>query len=258
MMLEVKIRAERILIGDRFSVSFQRTQRAAKDFHAYQKPPSWGALAAQPLSDYPRDISTVGDVKNAFLIPVATEEAVWLGFGGAAWKPNAVKVGVGGRNAVTGKEWDEKLSTQRQDYLVCPPQLSLESIRTKDGSVSQIVASSELSDAGDWEASRIRLIVYEPKRGIFPEQPPARAAGEINVLHSLPKLLLNDADDDALERRTKGEIHRDPYGLETWDPDIIGSISVYMVGHEQYRRITGHEPPPSPSPSAVYQGHYLP
>jgi len=255
-MLKVKIRAERVFVGERFSVSFQRTKRVAGDFPTTQAPPSWGALPVHAVSDYLPYIAT--DVNGAFLIPVGREEAVWLGFGGAIWKPNAVKVGLGGRNAVTGEDWHERLRTQPQDYLVCPPQLSLDWIRTKDGSVSQIAARPELSDSGDWEASRISLIVYEPKRGIFAEQQPARWAGEVNLLHSLPKLLLNDADDDPLQGNIKEDIHRDPYGIETWDPAIIGSISVYLLSHEQYRRITGREPPPSPPPSAVYQGHYLP
>jgi hypothetical protein len=257
MMLEVEIRAERVFVGERFSVSFQRTQRLAEDFHADQTPPSWGALPVHAVAGYAQRISTIRDVKNSFLIPVGDDEAVWLGFGGVAWKPNAAKVGVGGRNAITGETWDERLRAQPQDYLVCPPQLSFESIGTDDRS-AQIVAGSDLADAGDWEANRIRLIVYEPKRGVFPGQPPSRTAGEINILHSLPEALSDDAGDDAQERITNREVHRDPYGIETWDPDTIGSISVYMVGHKQYRRITGHEPPPSPSPSAVYQGHYLP
>jgi hypothetical protein len=257
MILAVKIKAERVLVGERFSVSFQRTQKVAPGLHAAQRPPSWGALPVHAVSDYPQHIS-IPDVKSAFLIPVGREEAVWLGFGGAAWKPNALKVGVGGHNAVTGEKWDEELRARPQDYLVCPPQLSLEVIRTKEGSVSQIVAGSELSDAGDWEANRIGLIVYEPKRGIFAEQPPGRAAGEINVLHSGPEPDLNDADDDDLKRRIEGEVHRDPYEMGTWDTETIGAISVYMVGHQQYKKITGCEPPPRPADRDIYQGNYLP
>lgn len=42
-------------------------------------------------------------------------EAMWIAFDGAFWKPNAVKVGVGGINAVSGKPLDTMLRAKPQD-----------------------------------------------------------------------------------------------------------------------------------------------
>jgi hypothetical protein len=46
------------------------------------------------------------------------QEALGLGFDGARWKPNAVKVAVGRINAAPGSTWDEALHDSPQDYLV--------------------------------------------------------------------------------------------------------------------------------------------
>jgi len=163
MTLDVRIRAERVLVGERFSVSFQRTQRVTESLHAAPVPPSWGALPVHAVSDYPQFAARVSDVKNAFLIPVAQDEAVWLGFGAAAFKPNALKVGFAGRNTVTGEKFDNRLRANPQNYVVCPPQLSLEGIRTDDGSLCQIVLGSQ-SDAANWKTSVLSMIVCEAKR----------------------------------------------------------------------------------------------
>jgi hypothetical protein len=251
-MLEAKLKAERVFIGERFSVSFQRTQRVAGDLISAPPPPSWGVLPVHSFHDYLERVPHVPDVDNTFFIPLAEEEAVWLGFSGAAWKPGALKVGVGGRNAVSGKEWDEILRARPQDYLVCPPQLSLEGVRAEDGSARQIVSEQVGTNP-------IRLVVYEPVRGRFPEKPPAQAAVRSNVLHSLTDALLDDREEEeTLGWRIEREIRRDPYGIETWDTNAACAISVYMMSSQEYKRVTGLEPPPHPAPGDTYRGHLFP
>ena len=46
--------------------------------------------------------------------------------------------------------------------------------------------------------------------------------------------------------RMEQKIYPDAYGIETWDPQNSGSVDVHIVNSEQYREITGKDPPPSP------------
>ena len=55
------------------------------------------------------------------------------------WKPNAVKVLVGGINAVSGSP-DDGEAGMPQDYLVCPPQPWLDGFNAGDGAIRQFVA----------------------------------------------------------------------------------------------------------------------
>ncbi len=67
-------------------------------------------------------------------------EALWLGFHGAEWKPNAVKLGVGGINAISSEPMDKTLGANPQDYLVCPDQPRLDGIKTGVDSIRQFAA----------------------------------------------------------------------------------------------------------------------
>jgi hypothetical protein len=106
-------------------------------------------------------------------------EALWLAFDAAAWKPNAVKVGVGRVNALTGDSWDLALRAEPQDYLVCPNQPWLDGFKTGENVVRQFVAmplgqgyTVEGQLTGEEQFGGMQIVVYEPKPGRFPDQPP--------------------------------------------------------------------------------------
>jgi hypothetical protein len=183
---------------------------------------------------------------------------VWLGFGAADWKPNAIKVGLADRNVVTGEKWDQGLRASPQNYLVCPPQLALEGMRTENGSASQIVPVAEGPDAGVSEANLISLIVYEPTGGNFPEERPSPIAGKTNVLHSFRDVPGEEKGAETLGRRIMREVHNDLYGIDIWNNDPTGYCHVYMVGHKRYQEITGQKAPLATSPRDIYQGNFLP
>jgi len=99
-------------------------------------------------------------------------EALWIGFSGASWKPNAVKIGVGNINAVSGKPWDQELHDDPQDYLVCPQQPWLDGINAGDGYIRQFIAmplgsgyTVEGQLTGADEFGGIQILVFEPKPG---------------------------------------------------------------------------------------------
>ena len=143
MTWNIRLTHNRIEIGERFALSFQRTLRIPDDGKAYPLPPTLGTFPLRRVSDFaarlPEQWSTPGE-PPAFFIPMYQREALWLAFEAAGWKPNAVKVGIGKINALTGKAWDEALHAAPQDYLVCPHQPWLDGINSGAGVIRQFVA----------------------------------------------------------------------------------------------------------------------
>jgi hypothetical protein len=258
-MLRVLLREDRILIGERFSVGFQRTLRIPDDGRLYPLPPGLGPFPVHRLDDYPDGIPTSWQGRDDYLIPLYQREALWIGFGGASWKPNAVKVGVGRVNAVSGLPWDEELHDDPQDYLVCPKQLWLDGINAGDGYVRQFVAmplgsgyTIEAQVAGAEELGGIQILVFEPRPGRFPDAPPQTemirpaALPSAAGLHSPRELGL------AAGGKIKQKIYPDSYGLSTWDTGNRGSALVHLVNSEQFTAWTGRRPPLTPISARTY------
>src|SRR5215475_12642012 len=108
-MLSVRIEKDRLCIGERFSVTFQRTLRIPDDGRDYPLPPGLGAFPIHRVEDYHDRVPAAWRDQGGVFLPIYQREALWLGFDGAPWKPNAVKVGVGRINTVSGGPWDEEL-----------------------------------------------------------------------------------------------------------------------------------------------------
>ncbi len=102
----------------------------------------------------------------------------------------------------------------------------------------------------------VQVTVFEPKPGRFPDAPPPEDE---------PGLLMTEAVSRSPRRMGVGaggritqKIYPDPYGMDVWDPDNTGSVSVHLVNSDQYRDITGDDPPPSPIDAGTYTSHGLP
>ena len=178
-MLDVTVHNDRIHIGERFSVSFQRTLRIPDDGKVYPLPPGLGAFPIHPVADYLDRVPQTWRTQNSYFIPMYQREALWLGFDGATWKPNAVKIAIGKINAISGQAWDETLDADPQNYIVCPNQPWLDGINVGQSFIRQFVAmplglgyTVEAQVSGAEEFGGIQILVYEPKRGRFPDQPP--------------------------------------------------------------------------------------
>ena len=262
----VAMEQERVRIGERFSVSFQRTLRIPDDGRVYPLPPGLGAFPIRRVADYRERVPPAWRERGGVFIPMYQREALWLAFEAAAWKPNAVKVGVGGVNAVSGAAWDERLHDNPQDYLVCPDQPWLDGIASGQGTIRQFVAvplgegyTVEAQITGAEETGGLQLLVFEPKPGRFPDSPPPaptpRPGDEsLELLESaLPQELGLAAGGELTQK-----IYPDPYGIATWDPDNREELFVHIVNSEQYQAITGEEPPPSPIDARTYTAYGFP
>lgn len=260
-MLPVIVEENSIQIGDRFSVRFLRTLRVPEDNKVYPLPPGLGEFSLHRVEDYVEKVPQDWLAKGGVFIPLYQREALWIGFEAERWKPNAVKVGVGNVNAITGASWNETLHNDPQDYLVCPLQPWLDGINTAEGIVRQFVATSlgrsdtiESQVTGS-EIGGIQIQVFEPRPGIFPDTPPPRKLPAVFQTESVSK-------DGVMALGAGGaikqKIYPDPYGLEAWDQKNFGLVWVHILNSKQYEEVTGLKAPATPIDAQTYTQHGFP
>ena len=239
-MLSVTVGNNYVAFGEHFSLVFLRTLRVPDDGKVYPLPPGFGEF-------------TVHHAPDDIFLCMYQREALWLGFDAPPWHPYAVMIGTGHINALTGEAWNETLSSDPQNYLVCPPQPWLDGFHTRDGVVRQFVAAplgrqlTVESQLAAEEAGGLQVIVFEPHKGIFPDSPPPRAA---------PNFQTEQVQAAELGLAAGGEItqniYEDPCGLKTWDTENFGRIRVRILNSAEYALLTGTEPPPTPIDAATY------
>ncbi len=261
-MLKLDIQQRVVRIGDRFAMSFQRTLRIPDDGRTYPLPPGLGVFPIAKVMDYRDRLPQTWRDEEGVFIPMYQREALWLGFQGAAWKPNAVKVGIGGINAVSGQTFDDTLRKDPQDYVVVPPQPWLDGINVGHGVVRQFVAmplgcgyTVEAALTGEEEQGGMEIVVFEPKPGVFPDTAPAERP-------SSPHRAFSSGGIQAMGLGGGGDmrqkIYTDPYGMDVWDQNNFGKIRVHIVSSGQYHEITGAGPPPTPIDAVTYTKHGFP
>jgi hypothetical protein len=222
-----------------------------------------GEFPIKRVLDYIERVPDSWKKPNSFFIPMYQREALWLAFSGADWKPNAVKIGVGNINAISGEVWDEKLHDDPQDYIVCPDQPWLDGINVGEGFIRQFVATplglgdtieAQLTEVE--ELGGIQILVYEPLPGKFPEELPS----ESDIVLEMVSMASSSEYEMGLGTggKMQQKIYPDKYGITTWDLQNYGSIFVYIVNSEKYQEITGIEPPPSPINAQTYTEYGFP
>lgn len=265
-MLQVRLGHDEIQIGRHFAVSFQRTLRIPDDGDTYPLPPGLGQFPICRVEDYESRVPSSWKEHGGVFIPMYQREALWLSFDGADWRPNAVKVAVGKINAISGKRLHDGLnrSRRRQDYIVCPDQPWLDGINAGKGYIRQFVAmplgmgyTVEGQLTGKEEFGGIQIIVYDPKPGRFPEEPPRRGRDDVMICECAgpsagPEMGL------AAGGKMKQKIYPDEYGSDTWDQDNYGRVYIHIVNSAAYREVTGMETPPTPISARTYTEYGLP
>ncbi len=228
------------------AISFERTLRIPDDGKRYPLPPGLGLF---PIRAAGEDV----------IIPMYQSEAMWIAFEGAWWRPCAVKVGIGGIDALTGERWTEELTSGPQNYLVAPDQPWIDGINAGHHTIRQFVAmplgtgtTVEGQLTGAESVGGLQLVVFEPKPGRFPDEEPEPGPPESFVLESAPEMGL------AAGGQMEQKIYPDPYGIDSWDPSRRTSIHVRIVNSEQWRALTGEPPPPTPVDAAAYTRARLP
>lgn len=262
-MLDVQVNRDELHFGSSVTVRFMRTLRIPDDGNEYPLPPGLGVFPIFAVRDYADRVPASWRVRSGVFIPMYQREAMWVSFSARWWKPNAVKVGIGKINAVTGEAWHEQLSRDPQDYLVCPDQPWLDGINAGDGFIRQFVAmplcmgyTVEGQLTGKEEFGGIQLMVFEPKPGRFPDHPPEEEREEgVMYCASAPAGAEMGL---AAGGRMRQKIYPDEYGFDTWDQLNHGRVYVHIVNSMMFREITGKEPPSTPICARQYTEAGLP
>lgn len=263
-MLTIQVEQDRVRIGERFSLSFQRTLRIPDDGKTYPLPPGFNAFPIRRVADF-AGRTPVSWKKDGLFFAMYQREATWLAFDAAAWKPNAVKVGTGRINALTGEAWDIQLQDNPQDYLVCPEQPWLDGFNTGQGVVRQFVAmplgkgySAEGQLTGREQFGGVQIVVYEPVPGRFPDQPPPQPEPSFGAGFEFALEMPASEMGLAAGGKLGQKIYPDPYGIEAWDPANYAELEVYILNSAQFEALTGEPPPPTPVSPQTYQEYRLP
>jgi hypothetical protein len=253
-----------VRLGPRLLVSFERTLRVPDDGRSYPLPPSLGRFPLYAAARYAGRVPEEWVAAGVAFLPMYQREALWLGFGAASWKPNALIVSADGVNVVSGQPWEAGLSATPQNYLVVPAQPWLDGIRGENDTVRQFVAVPLGAGYGVGEqvlggrsVDGLQFRAFEPKPGIFPDKPPPLRADL-----SAPMRLRSSGPGSSLGLGAGGTIRqrilRDPHGIDTWELDGRVGFTVHIVNSERFHEIAGEAPPATPISPQIYTDHGFP
>jgi len=263
-MLDVQIQSDSIRFGKHFVISFKRTLRIPDDGKPHKAPPNFGVFPIYRVLDHPTSIS-VPYMEDGAFIPMYQREALYIRFENEApWQPHAVKVALGGINAISGKTHTNTLHQDPQDYLVCPPQLWLDGINTGHDTIRQFLAmplglgyTIEASLTGSERVGGLQITVFAPKPGLFPDTAPEKKA-------EIRPTAFSRQNDQAAQMglgaggEIKQKILPDPHGIETWDQNNFAEVAVHILNSAQFQLLTGHEPPATSVDEETYTEHKFP
>jgi hypothetical protein len=272
-MHSVHVHGDRIKIGPRFTLSFQRTLRIPDDGGTYPLPPGLGRFPIRRVADYAARVPASWRKHGGVFLPMYQREAMWLLFDAPPWHPCALQVAVGKVNAISGERWSGRLGSGEagsgQNYVVAPDQPWLDGIKAGEGFIRQFVAmplgmgyTVEGQVTGREEFGGLQIKVFEAKPGRFPEQPPRRDFLEKGVLSSEVMCCCQASPGAEMGLAAGGRmrqlIYPDAYGIDTWDPEDTGRVYIHIVNCLMYREITGEEPPRTPVSAQSYAEAGLP
>jgi hypothetical protein len=237
-----------IPLSDSCGVTLHRTLRIPDDGGEYPLPPSLGPM--------PAHVAGPGE----YVVPMRRAEALWLEFRAPWWRPHAIKVGIGGIDAISGEPFGGALGADPQDYVVVPDQPWLDGINAGDGLVRQFVAvplgeglTVEGQLTGAEQEGGLTLSLFAPRPGRFPEEEPARfELRDAGVMACAAPMGLGAGG------RMRQEIYADDHGVDTWEPEPAATVRIELVDALAFEALTGRTAPPPVVDAAVYTRFGLP
>ncbi|KAH8818836.1 hypothetical protein DL96DRAFT_1560353 [Flagelloscypha sp. PMI_526] len=114
---------------------FHRTLRVPDDATSYALPACLGTFPLAKAQDCSNSLPDYLAQRGGYIMPLFQREAMWISIYGAAC---AIKISVGGINAITGGKQNEVAPKGVQDYLVGEKQPWIDGIATEPGVVRQV------------------------------------------------------------------------------------------------------------------------
>lgn len=247
------------------SLTFMRTVRV-KEVDTSNLPPGMGVMDIYKVSDYGRNCPKSWD-RDAYFIAMHDVEAMWMNF--QCCSPIALLVSAGTVNAVSGEEFETKLS--KDNYLITPPQPWLDGWKSDDGSVYQFVSTpaGEGLSVGEQlletKEHAMQISVFEakdpdkmtrhvpPPRTLWSESDDgecfgSKCCGTFGLMSCASEMSLGKGG------KIIQKIYEDPYGIEDWKETPTKTVKVYLINAAQFAEITNTEMPPTPIGTQEYQG----
>ncbi len=263
----------------KLSINFQRTLRIPDDGCKYPLPPGFGPFPLRHIDDYAHRVPRRWLERAGVIMPMYQREALWLSFlphlspGRASDYPFAVKVYTGKINAVTGQEFQNGLSSRKQDYLVIPGQPWLDGYCVAEGLIRQFVAmplgrgySAEEQLTGEACWGGIQIIAYpmdpDEYERRFPkilQAPMITSEGLACSSRAVKRRLCKDsAMGIAPGGRMRQEIYKDNFGLDAFDQSVRARCFVHILNSEDWSVLTGEKAPATPVDAKAYGKAGLP
>ncbi|KAK2012979.1 integral membrane protein [Colletotrichum eremochloae] len=168
---------------DVLTIRLNRTIRVPDNRDTNNLPPGMGTFPLFKVRDFAHKMPETMAKKGGVFFPMYQREAMWIGFSSRA--PFAIKIYVGGVNAVSGFPMTENEKTKEkrlkmlssgqtiQDYIVVPEQNWLDGIVSEDGKIRQFVAqpkgsgfSVEAQVTGDEKVGGIQIELIPIKKNL--------------------------------------------------------------------------------------------
>jgi hypothetical protein len=256
-------------------IDFQRTLRIPDDNREYPLPPGLGRFPVEHVDDYAEKLPDAWRLHGGVFLPMYQAEALWVQFRGSGLYygsyPCAIKVAAGKINAVTGAEWENRLSVEPQDYMVVPDQPWLDGFNVAEGLIRQFVAmplgegyTAEEQLTGRGEHGGLQIIAYPMKRQVYADTFERQVAVQ-EGFDCLSRPMFSRRRAEKLPQMglapgglMRQEIYEDEYGLDAWDQENGLRCFIHLVNSEQYHEITSHLPPHKAPTAADYTKAGLP
>ncbi len=215
-----------------------------------------------------------------YFMPMYRSEALWMNFGHRT-HPTAVIVAAGAINAVTGRRMEKAVLEKDQNYIVTPPQPWIDGWKDESGTVYQFVAAElgsgetiERQLTGQEKIGGIQIAVFQPKDLKIFAQARQRehvydsedeemyelvfAGGYLGAVPTLGGGSPVKSMGLGRGGRIRQKIYPDPHGFDTWRESPESSTCIYLVRSEDFKTITGEDPPHKPITEEDYRRHGIP
>ena len=227
----------------------------------YPLPPGLGRFPILRVEDFVDCMPQLWRDVGGVFIPMYQREALWISFSAASWKPMQSPC----RSVVStpSRENPTTPGCIRNRRIISCAQTSPGWMASTPGlaqsaSLSRCRLEQVTPLNHSWE--RRRLAAFK-SQSLSPSQEDFLISHRLSTRGPVPMSRLQ-ATDLTMGLGAGGsirqKIYRDPYGVETWEPQPQARICVHIVNSLQFERITGSKPPATPIDAKSYSESSLP